>query len=206
VHALVNNAGGLFLWPAASADGIEMTWALNHLSYFLLTNLLLATLQQSAPARIVNVASEAHARGRIDFDNPGRVRGAAAYYQSKLANVLFTRELNRRLLDTGVTANAVHPGRVASGFGFNNGWVWRIARPFVQRGAITPEAAAPSVARLVVDPALAQVSGRYFDFMHDAPPAPQALDGDAGERLWTTSARMVGLELDEPSSSLSAAR
>ena len=193
VHALVNNAGGLFLWPADSADGIEMTWALNHLSPFLLTNLLLDTLRRSAPARIVNVASEAHARGRIDLEDPGRVRGAAAYYQSKLANLLFTRELNRRLLDTGVTANAVHPGCVASGFGFNNGWIWRIARPFVQRGAIRPEAAAPSVSRLVIDPALAQVSGRYFDFMDDAQPAPQALDEEVGHRLWTLSARMTAL-------------
>jgi len=92
-----------------------------------------------------------------------------------------------------VTANAVHPGCVASGFGFNNGWIWRIARPFVQRGAIRPEAAAPSVSRLVIDPALAQVSGRYFDFMDDAQPAPQALDEEVGHRLWTLSARMTAL-------------
>jgi NAD(P)-dependent dehydrogenase (short-subunit alcohol dehydrogenase family) len=194
VHALVNGAGGLFLRRIRSADGIEMTWALNHLSPFLLTNLLLERLERGAPARIVTIASDAHAHGRIDFDDPSRRRGAAAYAQSKLANVLFTRGLAGRLRDRGVAANAVHPGRVASGFGWNNGVIWRLARPFVHGGAMTPDAAAPDVARLVADPALAGVSGRYFAAGKVVEPAPQALDDDAVERLWTLSARMTRLD------------
>ena len=206
IHVLVNNAGGLFLRRKLSVDGIEMTWALNHLSYFLLTLLLRPRLEASAPARIVNVASEAHAAGRLRFDNPAAVTGPAAYQQSKLANVLFTHALARRLRGTGVTVNAVHPGRVESGFGTNNGWLWTVAKPFVHRRAMTPEEAAPAIARMAIGPSMAALSGRYFDRDREATPAPQALDDVAAERLWTMSARMVGLELDEPSSSLAAAR
>ena len=191
VNALLNNAGALFLRRRVSVDGVGMTWALNHLAPFLLTNLLVDALTAGAPARIVTVASEAHAQGRIDFDDPGGVHGPAAYYQSKLANVLFTRALARRLDETRVTANAVHPGRVASGFGVNNGWTWRIARPFVHRGAMTPEAAAPAVARLLIDPGLSAISGRYFDREQEATPAPQALDDVAAERLWAISEQMT---------------
>jgi NAD(P)-dependent dehydrogenase (short-subunit alcohol dehydrogenase family) len=193
VHSLVNNAGGLFLRRRVSVDGVGMTWALNHLAPFLLTNLLVDVLTASAPARIVNVASEAHAQGHIDFDNPGALDGPAAYYQSKLASVLFTRALARRLDGTGVTANAVHPGRVASGFGVNNGWAWQVLRPFVHRGAMTPEAAAPAVARLLIDPRLSATSGRYFDREREATPAPQALDDAASERLWAISERMTAV-------------
>jgi retinol dehydrogenase-12 len=187
VHALVNNAGGLFLWRQLIADGVEMTWALNHLSYFLLTALLRDRLLESAPARVVNVASEAHASGVIKLDDPGRLRGARAYQQSKLANVLFTRALAKRLHGTGVTVNAVHPGRVDSGFGSNNGWIWRLVRPIVHRNTITPEEGAIAVARLVADPRLDQVSGRYFDSAYEAAPAPQAMDDTLAERLWTLS-------------------
>ena len=116
LDVLINNAGGLFLFRGRSVDGIEMTWALNHLSYFLLTRLLLDLLIASAPSRIVNVASSAHQTGRIDFDNPQRPRRGAAYAQSKLANVMFTHELSRRVSGTNVSANAVHPGKVASRF------------------------------------------------------------------------------------------
>jgi len=187
VHALVNNAGALFLRRKLSADGVEMTWALNHLSYFLLTELLHDRLLESAPARVVNVASEAHASGFIKLDDPGRLTGASAYQQSKLANVLFTRALAKRLQGTGVTANAVHPGRVDSGFGYNNGWIWRLIRPIVHRNTITPAEAANAVARLVTDPRLDAVSGRYFDTGYEAAPAPQAMDDALAERLWRLS-------------------
>jgi NAD(P)-dependent dehydrogenase (short-subunit alcohol dehydrogenase family) len=187
VHALVNNAGALFLRRQLSADGVEMTWALNHLSYFLLTELLLDRLRESAPARVVNVASEAHASGFIKLDDPGRLTGARAYQQSKLANVLFTRALAKRLQGARVTVNAVHPGRVASGFGVNNGWIWRLVAPIVHRNTITPEEAAIAVARLVTDPLLDSVSGRYFDTGYEAAPAPQAMDDALAERLWRLS-------------------
>jgi retinol dehydrogenase 12 len=191
IGALVNNAGALFLRRQQSADGLEMTWALNHLSYFLLTTLLLDRLIASAPARVVNVASEAHAHGRIRFDDPCAASRAEAYAQSKLANVLFTRALARRLAGTGVTANAVHPGRVDSGFGANNGWIWTVARPFVHRHAIAPPEAAPAVAALVLAPELEGVSGRYFDRGHESAPGPQATDENVEERLWVLSECMV---------------
>jgi len=124
LHVLVNNAGGVFASRQVTVDGYELTFALNHLAYFLLTNLLLDRLKSNAPARIVNVSSDLHARGQIDFDDlqnqqhygPGGLR---AYSQSKLANILFTYELARRLAGTGVTANVLHPGVVATGFGEN---------------------------------------------------------------------------------------
>src|SRR5512147_493809 len=125
LHILINNAGGYFLKRQLSVDGIEMTFALNHLAPFLLTNLLLDTIKASAPARIINVSSNAHASGRIEFDNlqGERTYRPRAYDNSKLANILFTMELARRLEGTGVTVNALHPGFVATGFAKNNGKV-----------------------------------------------------------------------------------
>ncbi len=126
LDVLLNNAGAIFMQRAESADGIEMTWALNHLNYFLLTHELIDLLKASAPARIVNVASAAHQRGQIDFDDleGGKsYAGWRAYSQSKLANILFTYELARRLDGTRVTANALHPGFVRTRFGSNNRWL-----------------------------------------------------------------------------------
>src|SRR5512136_3320731 len=123
LHVLLNNAGGTFTTRQLSVDGIEMTLALNHLAYFLLTNLLLDTLKASAPARIINVSSDAHSRGKIDFDNLQGERSYSSfgpYGNSKLANILFTIELARRLEGTGVTVNALHPGFTNTGFGKNN--------------------------------------------------------------------------------------
>ncbi|MDQ3829839.1 MAG: SDR family NAD(P)-dependent oxidoreductase, partial [Candidatus Tectomicrobia bacterium] len=123
LDVLVNNAGALFSQRQLSQDGIEMTFALNHLAYFLLTNLLLDSLKASTSARIVNVSSEAHRRARLDFaDLQGQQRysGWRAYARSKLANILFTYELARRLEGTGIVANALHPGFVATNFGRNN--------------------------------------------------------------------------------------
>src|SRR5688572_9907393 len=126
LHVLLNNAGGFFMQRQLSVDGIEMTFALNHLAYFLLTNLLLDTIKASAPARIINVSSDAHASGKIEFDNLQGERNYSprAYDNSKLANILFTMELARRLEGTGVTVNALHPGFVATGFAKNNGKVF----------------------------------------------------------------------------------
>ena len=123
LHVLINNAGGTFMTRQLSVDGIEMTFALNHLAYFLVTNLLLETIKASAPARIINVSSDAHSGGKIDFDNLQGERsysGIGPYGNSKLANILFTTELARRLEGTGVTVNALHRGLVSTGFGKNN--------------------------------------------------------------------------------------
>jgi NAD(P)-dependent dehydrogenase (short-subunit alcohol dehydrogenase family) len=124
IHLLINNAGVANLHRTTTVDGIETVFAVNHLAYFLLTNLLLDTLRRSAPARIVNVASDAHKFGPLDFDdlqNTQRYRSLRVYGQSKLCNMLFTRELARRLAGTDVTVNAVHPGAVATRLGTNNG-------------------------------------------------------------------------------------
>jgi len=144
LHVLVNNAGGIFMRRQITADGYELTFALNHLSPFLLTNLLLDLLKKNAPARIVTVASMSHFVSRIDFEDlmgERRYNGFRAYNQSKLANVLFTYELARRLKGTGVTANCLHPGPVASNFGRDQGFfgfLTRIGAPFLlspKRGA-----------------------------------------------------------------------
>src|SRR5262245_10693520 len=129
LDVLVNNAGGIWLRRERTVDGLEMTFAVNHLAYFLLTHQLEGTLRESAPARVVNVSSEAHRRAQPDLDDlqaERRYNGWRAYCRSKLLNLLFTYELARRLEGTGVTANAVHPGWVATGFAGNNGWRGRV--------------------------------------------------------------------------------
>ena len=165
LDVLVNNVGGMFLRRQLSVDGIEMTFALNHLSYFLLTNLLLDTLKASAPARIINVSSGAHRSARMKYDDLQLARGFwlfRAYGQSKLANVLFTYELARRLEGTGVTANALHPGLVATNIARNNGWLFRLLLPLILRNARTPEEGAATSIYLATAPEVAEVSGRYF--------------------------------------------
>ncbi len=196
LHVLVNNAGGIFTERALSPDRIEMTFALNHLGYFLLTGLLVDRLRASAPARVVSVSSSAHVGARIDFDDLQGERGYSgwrAYGQSKLANVLFTRELARRLAGSGVTANCLHPGVVATGFGKNNAgpfsWGVRIAAPFflsAARGARTSIWLASS-------PEVAGVTGEYFARCRVAKVSVAARDDAAARRLWEASARLTGL-------------
>jgi len=202
LHVLVNNAGGYFLRRHKSIDGIEMTWALNHLSYFLLTNLLLGTIQASAPARIVNVSSGAHQGGRINFDDLQGKRwsfGWTAYSQSKLANVLFTKELARRLEGSRVTANALHPGFVATNFAKNNGALARLFMPLAQMGALSPEEGALTSIYLASSPEVEGVSGKYFYKGQEAPPNPASDDLETARRLWEISAEMTGLAGGQPS-------
>ena len=147
LDALLNNAGGIFLSKTVSADGIEMTFALNHLAYYLLTNLLLDRLRESAPARIINVASSAHRNaGKLrisDLPDANRSGGYRAYGRSKLCNILFTRELARRLAGSGVTVNAVHPGLVRTGMARNNGIIGRAVNAFIgARGVSADKGAA----------------------------------------------------------------
>jgi NAD(P)-dependent dehydrogenase (short-subunit alcohol dehydrogenase family) len=194
LDVLVNNAGAAFRSRRESADGIEMTWALNHLSYFLLTNLLLETLHRSAPARVVSVASDAHRSARgIDFDDlqaRKSYRTFRAYSMSKLANVLFTRELARRLEGTGVTANVMHPGLVATNFGRDMPALIRWIFPLF---GLRPENGARTVVYLTTAPEVEGVSGKYFVKEKEVPPSPEALDDAAARRLWEVSEAMTGL-------------
>jgi NAD(P)-dependent dehydrogenase (short-subunit alcohol dehydrogenase family) len=196
LHVLVNNAGAIFTARALSADGIEMTFALNHLGYFLLTGLLADRLRASAPARVVSVSSSAHQSARIDFGDLQGERGYSgwkAYAQSKLANVLFTRELARRLAGSGVTANCLHPGVVATGFGKNNAgpfsWGVRIAAPFF----LGPARGARTSIWLASSPEVERVTGEYFSRCKVARVSDAARDEAAARRLWEESARLTGL-------------
>lgn len=198
LHVLLNNAGVVMLKRNETPDGIETTFAVNHLAYFLLTNLLMDALKRSAPARIVCVASDAHrlAGGPLDFDDlEGRKRYAAMrnYGMSKLANILFTREMARRLSGTGVTINCLHPGMVSTGLGANNGLLARALITLLRPFSRSPRRGAETSIFLCSDPTVAQVSGRYFVDSREAQPDEVALDDDAGRRLWEISARMTGL-------------
>ena len=197
IDVLVNNAGIVNLKREETADGIESTFAVNHLAYFLLTNLLLDRLKASAPARIVNVASDVHKYvGGIRWDDLGWAQGyqvMRVYGQSKLANILFTRELARRLAGTGVTVNAVHPGAVSTGLGKQNG-VWAAALIKVLGLFFrTPEQGAATSIHLAASPAVDGVSGRYFVDAKEARPSRAAEDDAAARRLWDLSSQMTGL-------------
>lgn len=196
LDVLVNNAGGFFMGRQETEDGIELTLALNHLNYFLLTNLLLDTLKASAPARIVNVSSRAHRDGRINFDDlEGKrtYKGWRAYQQSKLANVLFTYELARRLEGTGVTANALHPGFVASNFGINNGWLARLLRGVADFFAISVEEGAQTSIYLAASPEVERVTGKYFVECEPVRSADASYDTETARRLRQVSEAMTGL-------------
>jgi NAD(P)-dependent dehydrogenase (short-subunit alcohol dehydrogenase family) len=188
LHVLVNNAGALFTSYRESVDGIEMTFALNHLSYFLLTNLLLDTIKSSAPARIINVASDAHGGNHIDFNDLGyrqHYSGWTAYGASKLANILFTYELARRLAGTNVTVNAVHPGFVNTNF--------QNAAGLNMRGPLTPEQGADTQIWLAAAPELEGVTGKYFVRRRESRSSDASYDTETARRLWEVSAGMVGL-------------
>jgi retinol dehydrogenase-14 len=197
IDVLVNNVGGYWNTRHVTADGLERTFALNHLAPFLLTNLLWDRLSNSAPARVVTVASNAHAQGRIDFDDFQGERsysGARAYSQSKLANVLFTYELARRLPATSVTANALHPGLTRTSFGAEDpGGVQRRLVPFLRPFMKAPAEGAATSIHLASAPELARVTGRYFAKGRPRRSSKASYDQAAGARLWQVSAELVGL-------------
>jgi NAD(P)-dependent dehydrogenase (short-subunit alcohol dehydrogenase family) len=195
VDILINNAGAMFTRRALTADGIERTWALNHLAPFLMTNLLIDRLRAAPAARIITTASDAHFRGGdIPFDdiNAERgYRGFTRYGQSKLANILFTRELARRLAGTGVTANCYHPGLVATQFNRNNGALMDLvmrAAKFVSR---TPEVGADTLVWLASSPDVATTSGGYFFDRGIGRSSAAAKNDETARRLWTLSERQV---------------
>jgi len=197
LDVLVNNAGGFFQRRTESADGIEMTFALNHLAPYLLTNLLLDALKKKSPARVVTVSSDAHTRATMNFDDlqgRARYRGWGAYGQSKLANLLFTYELARRLQGSGITANALHPGFVASEFAKNNGTGMRLAMSIAHRlGAISVDEGARTSVYLATSKDVQDASGKYFVKCRQAASSAASHDNGAALRLWEISARMTGL-------------
>jgi len=195
LQVLVNNAGGVFSKRETTVDGLEMTFALDHLAYFLLTTLLLPVLERSAPARIINVSSGAQGTGKIDFDDlqgAKRYSGWRAYSQAKLANVLFTYELARRLQGTGVTANCLHPGFVATGFAQNNSGALQALIKAGQVFAISPEKGAETSVFLASSPLVEGVSGKYFANKKEKKSAKQSYDESAARRLWDVSAQLTG--------------
>jgi len=194
LDVLLNNAGALFFSRQVSADGIEMTFALNHLNYFHLTILLLDVLKASAPARIINVSSGAHQGAKINFDDLQFKKGYSgmkAYGQSKLANVLFTYELTRKLEGARVTANALHPGFVNTGFAKNNGGFVKYAMGLLFPMQRTPEKGAQTSIYLACSPEVEGVTGKYFKDSKPIPSDPASYNRAAAERLWQVSLEMI---------------
>jgi NAD(P)-dependent dehydrogenase (short-subunit alcohol dehydrogenase family) len=195
LDVLVNNVGGFWNTRHVTDDGLERTFALNHLAPFLLTNLLLGRLRQSAPARIVTVASHAHRMGRIDFDDLQGARsysGSRAYDQSKLATVLFTYELARRMPGSSVTANAVHPGVVNTSFGASDpGGTQRLLVPIIRPFMKSPARGAATSIHVASAPALEQVTGRYFANSKPRRSSERSHDEVVAARLWQVSIDQV---------------
>lgn len=200
LHVLINNAGLILSERTETVDGYEATFAINHLGPFLLTSLLLKRLIDSAPARIVNVASTAHSQAKDglpfqDLQSTQHYAAMRVYGRSKLANILFTNELARRLDGRGVTANSLHPGTVRTGYGADGDAKGllplglMLAKPFF----LSPENGALTSVYLASSPDVAQVSGEYFAKCKPKAPKPAARDADAARRLWEISEELVGL-------------
>jgi retinol dehydrogenase 14 len=195
LDVLVNNAGAFFTRRVLTADGYEITFALNHLNYFLLTILLLDILKASHPARIVNVSSGAHMRASLDFDNlqgEKHFNGMQAYGQSKLANVLFTYELARRLEGTGVTVNVLHPGFIATGFARNNGALYNFGMSLIGPFIRKPEQGAQTSIYLASSPEVEGITGKYFVDCEPVESSPLSYDKSLAEKLWQVSLELTG--------------
>jgi len=199
LDVLVNNAGCANLTRTVSADGYEATFAINHLAPFLLTNLLLEKIRGTTPARIVNVASRAHRNQQIDFDDLMSTRSyrvMRVYGRTKLANILFTRALARRLAGTNVTANSLHPGLIATGIGQRSALgrlLWKLI-VWIRGGISVEEGAATSI-YLATSPEMSDASGGYYVRCEPAPlqTRPEAVSEEVAERLWKVSEELVGL-------------
>jgi NAD(P)-dependent dehydrogenase (short-subunit alcohol dehydrogenase family) len=197
IDVLINNAGNIFGTRMLTDDGLERTFATNHVAYAALTHLLRDRLIAAGPARIVNTASAAHLGQTLDFDDLQFAKGyrpQTAYGRSKLCNILFTRELARHLAATGVTANCLHPGFVATNLGQRSGGLFgnlvRIAMLFAGR----PERGARTIVYLATSPDVAKISGGYFADCRPATPSAQAQDDASAARLWTETARLARIE------------
>ena len=197
LDVLINNAGAIYMRRTESSDGIEMTFAGNHLAPFLLTNLLLDMLERSAPARIINVSSNSHEGQVIDFDDiqcQHNYQFMRAYGKSKLDNILFTYELDRRLAGSGVTVNALHPGFVGTNMGANNGWIVRLFLPSTRLWAISSQDGAETSVYLASSPEVERVSGEYFYQKQSIPSSQYSQDEEIAKRLWQVSAEMTGVK------------
>jgi NAD(P)-dependent dehydrogenase (short-subunit alcohol dehydrogenase family) len=191
LDVLINNAGVSMSKRKETGDGFEMTFAVNHLSHFLLTNLLLDTIRASAPARVINVSSSLHSRTGIDFEDLQKTKryiGMTAYGQSKLANILFTYELARRLNSSGVTVNAVHPGLVATNLSSNSSGlsraVWRVISLFAK----SPEEGAQTIIYLATSLEVEHITGNYFVNLKPVKSSAASYDENVARRLWSVSA------------------
>lgn len=196
LDVLLNNAGAVFVRRQLSADGLEMTFALNHMAYFILTLELLDLVKAAAPARIVNVSSMAHQGAVLNFDDlqsERLYRSWDVYSRSKLANLYFTFELARRLQGTGVTVNALHPGFVSTNFGRSNGGIFRPLFWLSQRVAISPEEGAQTSIHLASSPAVEGITGKYFVRSKVAASSRASQDADAARRLWQISEQLAGM-------------
>lgn len=192
LDVLINNAGFYLSNRATTVDGLEAQFAVNHLAYFLLTNLLLDVLKASAPSRVVNVASSAHADS-LDFANLQSEKGydgMQAYSRSKLANILFTYELARRLADSGVTVNCLHPGVIRSGLQRDMGLQFQI----MSRSFGSPEKGAETSIYLASSPNVAGVSGKYFSDKRETRSSAITYDESVARKLWQVSAELTGLD------------
>jgi NAD(P)-dependent dehydrogenase (short-subunit alcohol dehydrogenase family) len=208
IDVLINNAGALFGSRQVTEDGLERTFALNHLSYFVVTEVLLPRLRAAAPARIVNTASDAHEAATLDFDDLQSEKayrggfwqflryggpGFKVYGRSKLCNILFTRELARRLEGTGVTANCLHPGFVDTRFGDQSGGFMSFGIGVGKHFALTPAQGAETLVYLASSPEVAGVTGKYFYKCHPITPSLAAQDDATARRLWDETAKIAGL-------------
>jgi NAD(P)-dependent dehydrogenase (short-subunit alcohol dehydrogenase family) len=197
IDVLINNAGSLFSARQVTEDGLERTFATNHMAYFVLTHALRAPLIAAAPARVVNTASDAHKGETLDFADLQMANGygfRSAYGRSKLANILFTRELAKRLAGTGVTANCLHPGFVSTGLGQrDNGWLAVAVRVVMALRAKPATQGAETIVYLASSPEVAEVSGQYFYQCRPAVPTAEAQDEESARRLWTESERLARL-------------
>jgi NAD(P)-dependent dehydrogenase (short-subunit alcohol dehydrogenase family) len=197
LDVLLNNAGAFYSERKLSADGLEMTFALNHMSYFLLTNLLLPVLKATPNSRVVSVSSAVHTSGKLDFANlqgEQKFNGWKAYSDSKLENALFTFALARRLAGTGVNANCLHPGFVKTGFGNGNSGIFSVVLGIAKNlFAISIEAGAQTMIHLASSPDVAGVTGKYFDKSKIVSSSAASLDQALQEQLWVHSEKLAGL-------------
>ena len=195
IDVLINNAGALFSERRVTPEGLELTFALNHMAYFVLTQALRDKLVASAPARIVSTSSTAHQGMSLDFDDLQSAKGYGGlkvYGRSKLANILFTREIARRLVGTGVTANCFHPGAVATRFGESSGGFAGLVIPFLRPFFLSPEKGADTLVYLASSLEVEKTTGEYFVKRKMTQPSSAARDDAAAKRLWEASEALAG--------------